>query len=570
MRNNLNSAASANPLAPDDMLTCLSKAAAAIDKPAIIVTFSRAPAEDLMSRVFGAGATANLIALPVSADGDEGDFTRPDGASASPLDFEPDAWAVFPRFIDFATLERVALHHGAWLARAAGIIVRFPPARMRGWNPSEAGFLESCSFITQGGHRTTIFFRQPEVPPLARDRPQVIDRPALRRLVIVDPCLGVGRGHFLPYAQRITEGAQALGADVVWGCHRRLDGGDAPTGVEVRRCFPQCFFDLSVEQQASVDLSPELLKGWLALLGEFDGAGTHFLVHTLDGHLLRAAAGLLEMRPPMRSVIHLSFNKSPRRMPGRAQGAEAHRVVMRLRRAPEWERSLFVWTEHRRLSHWMSQWLRAPVPIQPFLSPSGPGEGVRRRTTAAGVTISVLGASHAAKGFLDLPELMDHIAASPLLSETLKVVIQNWTPFQGAGAPHEQAVARLRRHPFVEIVEGRLDADDYARRLAETDVLLLPYHQDTYGLRGSGILIEGLSRAAIILVRAGTSMEDSGEDGVVLGYETPQELVEVLNELVSSFDAFADKAREMADRFRRVNTPEAYVGSLDARARGKP
>jgi hypothetical protein len=560
----------AHSLAPDDLLTCLSKAAAAIDRPARIVTFSRDPAEDLMSHVFGADATANLIALPASAVGDEGNFTRPDGALASPLDFDPDAWAVLPRFIDFGALERVALHYGAWLARAAGIIVRFPPARMQGWNPSQAGFPQSRAFTTKGGRATTIFLRPPEALPRAGHRPPTVDRPALRRLVIVDPCLGGARGHYLSYAHRLTEGAKALGAAVVWGCHRRLDGDDAPADVEVRRCFPRCFFDLSVQERGMADMSPDLLEGWLALFDEFDGAGTHFLVHSADAHLLRAAAGLLEARPAMRSLVHLSFHTNPRRMPGRGAGDEAHRVILRLRRMSQWERSLFVWTENRRLSHWMSQWLQAPIPTVPFLAPSGPGAEAGARNLADGLTLSVLGESREAKGFLDLPELADHISASPLLRKLLKVVIQNWAPFRGAGEPHDRAVASLRRHPFVEILEGRLDAEHYARRLAETDVLLMPYHPDTYALRGSGILIEGLSRAAIILVRAGTSMQDSGEDGVVFSYETPQELVEALSALVSNFDEVAARAKEMAVRFREVNTPQAYVGALDARARGKP
>ncbi|MDQ2948564.1 MAG: hypothetical protein M3Y27_21940, partial [Acidobacteriota bacterium] len=338
---------------------------------------------------------------------------------------------------------------------------------------------------------------------------------------------------------------------------------------QVRRYFPRCFFDLSPEELATVDLSPELLEGWVALLDEFVGPGTHFLAHNADAHLLRAAAGLLEARPRIRSLIHLGFHTSPRRMPGRAQGDEAHRVIVRLRRAPEWERSVFFWTENQRLGDWMSRWLRAPVPTLPLLAPSGPGAGFRERKPEDRLTISVLGESRPSKGFLDLPRIVEAIAASPPLAAAVHVVIQNWRPVSGYTVEHEQAVARLRSHPFVEIVEGMLDDDDYARRLADADALLLPYDPEIYNLRGSGILIEGMSRGAVILARAGTAMEDAGKDGVVLTYETPDDLVEVLIGLLNNFNETAERARRLADRFREPNSSQRYVGALDGRARGK-
>lgn len=556
-----------NPPAPDDMLTCLSKAAAGFDRPPKILTFSRAPSEGLLSQVFGPEAATNLLVRPGATAGGPGDFTTLEGAPASPLDVKPVTHALLLRFVDSAAFDLTAGYYRGWLARGAGVIVHFPLARSQIGILSEAGFRESRTFVGSG-RDTTVFLRPPHRLPPAPDRPAPADRAAPRRLVIVDPCLGGARGHYVPYARSLTQGAAALGADVVWGCHRRLDPASVPNGVEVRRCFPRCFFDLDAKGLATVDLSPELLAGWAALLDEFDEDGTHFLAHNTDAHLIRAAAGLLGSAAPMHSALHLGFHTSPRRMPGRAQGEEAHRVVLRMRRVPQWERSLFFWAENERLGRWMSEWLQAPIPTLPLVAPSGQGANRPKRKPKGRLTLSVLGESRPSKGFLDLPDIIDRVAAESSLGKALTVVIQNCRPVNGRPEEHDDAVARLRRHSFVEIVDGVLEADSYARRLAEADVLLLPYDPEIYNLRGSGILTEGVSRGAIILTRAGTAMEDAASDGVVLTYETPDDVVAVLKGLIDRLGETLGRAREMAVRFRRANTPERFLAALGARAAG--
>jgi len=556
-----------HPPAPDDMVTCLAKAAAGRDKPPVIVTFSRAPVKNLMSHVFGPDATANLIAISESAAEGGGQFRRADGVAGSPLDFDPAKYTLLPRFLDLATFELVARHFDTWLAGAAGVIVHFPLARMQRENLSEAGFRESRAFAPQE-RGATVFLRRPERLSPRRDGPVVVDRPAMRRLVIVDPCLGAAPGHYAHYADRLTQGARAIGAEVVWGCNGRL-GDVGPVEVTVRRCFPRSFFDLTLDEVGTVDLSGELAEGWDALLAEFDSAETHFLMHSADAHQLRAAARLLDRPLEMRSAVHINFHSSPRRMPGRAAKGEVHAAVLRLRKAPQWERSLFFWAENRRVGRWMSEWLQTRVPILPFLSPSVSDAAVRERKPGSGLTLSILGESRPTKGFLDLPEIIDRIAAAPELRAAVKVVIQNWRPFRGDPEPHEQAIARLSVHPFVEIVEGVLESEDYARRLAEADVLLLPYQPGLYNLQGSGIVVEGFSTGAIILARAGTTIEDETAHGVVVTYGTLEELVEVLGRLVRNIDEISGNAKRMAVRFREANTPKRYVAALDARARGK-
>ncbi len=446
-------------------------------------------------------------------------------------------------------------------------MLQFAPTEKHVARLSEAGFSVTRQF-TPGGRATTLFMRPPVPLPSSRDPARLAGRPPIRRLVIVDPCLGAAAGHYLGYANRLTEGAAALGVDVVWACHARLSEEIAPRTVAVRRCFPRCFFDLDGPDVGVVDLSEELAGGWRALLGELDDDGTHFLVHSVDAHQLRAIADVLDASPDVRSAIHVNFQTSPRFMPGRLAGAEAHGAVMRLRSSTHWERSLFFWSETRRLGRWLSEWLGEEIPAAPFLAPPTqdhpPSEDVARKRP----TLAYLGEGRPTKGFLDLPDLLDVIGSNQWLRGGLKVVVQDWRPFRGDPVRHDQAIARIREHAFVEIVEGVLSPEDYEEQLARSDVLLLPYDPATYNLQGSGILIEGFSRGSIIVARAEIAAEDEAEQGVLFTYRDPEELGRILSDILNDFEGLRRRAREKAQDFRGRATADRYVSALDNRARG--
>jgi glycosyltransferase involved in cell wall biosynthesis len=180
--------------------------------------------------------------------------------------------------------------------------------------------------------------------------------------------------------------------------------------------------------------------------------------------------------------------------------------------------------------------------------------------------VSVLGESRPEKGFRDLPAIADAIAAAPDLARRLRLVVQNWRPFRADGVAHDEVIAALAAQSFVEVVEGELDPDSYRARLDEADVLLLPYDPQIYDLRSSGILVEGLSRGAAVVVRAGGALEEGGEGGLVRAYDAPAELATVLRDLLD--DHQMAEARGRAEAFREANSPKRYVRALEARVAG--
>jgi glycosyltransferase involved in cell wall biosynthesis len=214
----------------------------------------------------------------------------------------------------------------------------------------------------------------------------------------------------------------------------------------------------------------------------------------------------------------------------------------------------------------MSGWLGEAIPPAPALTDWSPVPSAAESTR---LTIAFLGEGRATKGFLDLPDIADHVAAVPDLATAVRLVVQDWPPFRADREAHAAAVARLRRHPFVTIVGGILTPEAYDEQLAAAQVLLLPYDPRSYSLQGSGILVEGFARGAVIVARAGTSMADSTENGVVFDFHQPADLIDTLRRLVRNRDDILAEAAGRASRFRRLSTPHHYVAALDSRSRDR-
>jgi len=77
----------------------------------------------------------------------------------------------------------------------------------------------------------------------------------------------------------------------------------------------------------------------------------------------------------------------------------------------------------------------------------------------------------------------------------------------------------VRDHPKVEVIRRYFEEGEYARRLAETDVMVLPYRAP-YRLRVSRVVIEAMVAGCAVIATRGTTLFDQGEQyGVVLGCE---------------------------------------------------
>jgi glycosyltransferase involved in cell wall biosynthesis len=111
----------------------------------------------------------------------------------------------------------------------------------------------------------------------------------------------------------------------------------------------------------------------------------------------------------------------------------------------------------------------------------------------------------------------------------------------------------LREHSQVEVIGRYFEGDEYERRLAQTDVMVLPY-RSPYRLRVSRVVIEAIINGMPVIATEGTTLfEQAEEHGVVVGCEE------------GDAESLAGAMLEVADRFEILRA--SAEGKVNAAAK---
>ena len=103
----------------------------------------------------------------------------------------------------------------------------------------------------------------------------------------------------------------------------------------------------------------------------------------------------------------------------------------------------------------------------------------------------------------------------------------------------------LREHSQVEVIERYFEGDEYERRLAQTDVMVLPY-RSPYRLRVSRVVIEAMLNGMPVIATAGTTLHDQASaHGCVLGCKegSVEGLAKRILEAAANFDKLQRSAK---------------------------
>ena len=149
------------------------------------------------------------------------------------------------------------------------------------------------------------------------------------------------------------------------------------------------------------------------------------------------------------------------------------------------------------------------VPMELFPIP----HGVEQHSTSDHVShaneqliIAVLGNARGEKGFVEIVKMMRQLAESSL-NLPVEFVIQANDPDDDA-EPYVREI-RNAQFPFpVSVLTKSLDKQSYEALINSTDVILAPYWQEVYSSRTSGVALEAIIGAKILITTENTWMSD--------------------------------------------------------------
>jgi glycosyltransferase involved in cell wall biosynthesis len=205
-----------------------------------------------------------------------------------------------------------------------------------------------------------------------------------------------------------------------------------------------------------------------------------------------------------------------------------------------------------------------PCGVLPFPMP------VRRAVTFHAKTdrnlvVSVLGSPRIEKGIDIVADLIPLIANELKDGRiTLRIQAQR-TGDKSVDPVIDRLFEAARNYDRLQLL-GLLDGFEYERILAQTDLLLLPYRRSSYGLRNSGIVMEGVAGGKILLITEGTLMADfAGREGVHIAIQDGDALsiATALREALRCLQPMTVEARRRAERFAHKADPVSLLADLE-------
>lgn len=361
-----------------------------------------------------------------------------------------------------------------------------------------------------------------------------------RQFMLVDPCLMAAGSHPLHYAAEVLAAARRAGCDCRLLGNRACAAGLRAADCPVRPTFTNSGYSKYTIAGGLDRLDGRGRSGWLPrplwesrhgarrreeriatfardlapALAELRSGDVVLLATASELEIAGLARAIAGARPApgigWHALVHFpvyrGFVADYDRQDSRLQWA---RDLLRAARALVPELQLHATTEELAAQH--ARLVGGPVGVLPYPIQSalvGAGGDHRHR---GGLRVSCLGDARPEKGSQALPAIVSAALADPLLAG-VRFAVQTNLGFdvRSRAAEHRavsRALATLTRQAAaggpVDLLPGPLDAAAYARALAATDIMLLPYDQERYRVRCSGIVLESLASGVVPIVTGG-------------------------------------------------------------------
>ena len=187
-----------------------------------------------------------------------------------------------------------------------------------------------------------------------------------------------------------------------------------------------------------------------------------------------------------------------------------------------------------------------------------------QRPSGEPLNIVYLGDARPEKGYQHLPGLVSAIWPTHVRTQRARFTIQSNFNLPGGEPGIPEARRQLRQYPAhqVRILDELLTDAEYYAELGQADLVVIPYESHRYRARTSGVLAEALAAGKPVVVPEDTWMADELDGQVGLTFESTDDLVAAVREILDDYDSFADAAREQAADYSAEHCAEALVARI--------
>lgn len=435
-----------------------------------------------------------------------------------------------------------------------------------------------------------------------------------RRLFVVDPSLKDIRGHHYSLARSVSTSAKMSGFEVFW-----LASSDAsPELLKNRELIPAFGHSMYDSYQTKNPEQPTFLRRgmrWLLrrwdrdvdgsagaeppdkeidlkvsirsdlerVFGNLDiGPSDRLLFHTADGATYQALAELLQGQDLLElPSFHVCTPYDPVGvMPNRSSAADVLGAIESFKESGLLGRRVFLHAENPLLAKHLSNiWDTHVFALDlPALPVSEDMKFVARRFRSDRLgaeqnqfLVVSLGAARLEKGFHLIPDIVRRVfeyAEEREFSEVdparIKFVLQASAQIVGRHPVITQAIEKLQQFSKnqVELLMDPLSDEDYQSLTLAADAILMPYDEEAYRVRGSGIVSEAIVAKKFIIAKSGTYPAKMAEiQGVPLGH-TPAKMARALLTIVKNRWQSFESVKQAAQEYVRDNAVEQYVKKL--------
>ncbi|MBV9078268.1 MAG: glycosyltransferase [Methylobacteriaceae bacterium] len=387
------------------------------------------------------------------------------------------------------------------------------------------------------------------------------------RLVLVEQnAVSVG-GHYFAYSRNLARAGLASGLPVTILQNVGLTGGWDLEGVEALPTFTKRRTDPD-----TVTLQPwrrgNIAFEWRRSLAAHPvSSNDHILFSTLSFTELLQLLHLLTTDIASWSLarVHLLLRYDPEMLSSNI--GLFNRYFMQIRSSPVLGSRILFHSDTDELARELHRLTGLPVTTLPIAF-----DQARLKERLAGrrpagerpLVATYLGDARLEKTYQSLPDAVARLWPDYVRTGRLRFVIQSNFNVPGGEPGILDAAERLGRYlpDEVELLPEPLLPDAYYDRVAEADILLVPYDAERYRLRSSGILVEGLAAGKPAVTSAGSWMAaqlDADQGAVV---ERSEELGPAIAQVVDDYPRYRAACEAQAPARLAGSTGERFIAEL--------